>query len=358
MRPLAVLIGANGAGKTSLLEAWSLLAASAEGRLLTKISELNGFNEILTRGQTDRMTFDVSWSEFEQYQLDYHLLLEPSLNSYRVAEEQLFRIDHLDGLPREPLKKLDLHLQPSDRTGDGRRGSLGFDLETELSQARGHEPGSFRRNLSSCASYPVLDVGSRAPIRLPQAIMPATSPGVRGEDLISFLYNLRETDHNRYEAFTDTVSAAFGDFERLDFPPVAAGMVAMTWKDKNFSRPFFMNQLSAGMLRFLWLAACLIGPNLPAVTLIDEPEVSLHPELMMFLADLMRDASLRSQLIVATQSDMLIRFLEPQEVLVADVDEDGTSKLTWADSLDLEHWLADFSLDELHQMGRLGGRSR
>ncbi len=66
----------------------------------------------------------------------------------------------------------------------------------------------------------------------------------------------------------------------------------MTWKDKNFSRPLYMHQLSEGTLRFLWLVTLLQSPDLTKVTLIDEPEVSLHLELLQLLADIMREASI------------------------------------------------------------------
>ena len=91
--------------------------------------------------------------------------------------------------------------------------------------------------------------------------------------------------------------------------------------------------------------------------MIDEPEVSLHPELLSLLADLMREASRRTQLIVATHSDRFIRFLSPEEVVVIDIDEDGYGSATWADTMNLEEWLKDYSLDEVWSMGRMGGRS-
>ena len=137
---------------------------------------------------------------------------------------------------------------------------------------------------------------------------------------------------------------------------VAAGTSALTWREKNFSHPFYMNELSEGTLRFLWLTTLLLSPGLTPVTLIDEPEVSLHPELLSLLADLMRKASRRTQLVVATHSDRLIRFLKPEEVVVIDSTDDGMSTLTWADQLDIGEWLKDYSLDELWQNGRIGAR--
>jgi predicted ATPase len=71
----------------------------------------------------------------------------------------------------------------------------------------------------------------------------------------------------------------------------------------------------------------------------------------------MREAAERTQLIVATHSDRFVRFLHPKEVVVMDIDEDGGATATWADSLDLERWLAEYSLDEIWRMGRMGGRA-
>jgi predicted ATPase len=174
---------------------------------------------------------------------------------------------------------------------------------------------------------------------------------------VPYLYYQREEAPHRFDAVVDALQSAFPDFEKLSFPPVAAGTLAMTWKDKQFSKPFYMHELSEGTLRFLWLVSLLQSPSLSTVTMIDEPEVSLHPELLSLLADLMREASKRTQLIVATHSDRFIRFLKPEEVIVMDLNEAGGATLTWADSLDLEQWLAEYTLDEVWRLGRMGGRS-
>jgi predicted ATPase len=230
-------------------------------------------------------------------------------------------------------------------------------LETSLAQVPKmyQEPENLRKRLASCTFYGALNVAPKSPVRLPQSMRPTSLPGANGEDLVSCLYYLRETDPERFEIIEDTLTAAFPDFERLGFPPVAAGTITMTWKDKNFSKPIYMHQLSEGTLRFIWLITLLQSPGLTAVTLIDEPEVSLHPELLRLLADMMREASQKTQLIVATHSDRLIRFLKPEEVLVCDA-EDGLTTMRWGDSFNLEHWLEEYSLDQVWAMNLMGGR--
>ncbi len=244
LRPLSVLIGANGIGKTSLLDVFSLLASSAQGSLNAALSELGGLSTLITCDRTEELALGISMEIEKDAQMQrYSLRIRPRGPSYVIEQEALY-----------------LH-------------------------------------------------------------------------------------------------AAFPDFERLDFPPVAAGTLALVWRDKKFSKPLYANQLSEGTLRFLWLATLLQSPDLPAVTLIDEPEVSLHPDLLNLLVDLFREASHYTQLIVATHSDRLVRFLQPSELVALDSADDGTARLTWADQLDLDEWLSDYSLDEVWRRGRMGART-
>jgi len=83
----------------------------------------------------------------------------------------------------------------------------------------------------------------------------------------------------------------------------------------------------------------------------------VHPELLSLLADQLREAPQRPQMVVATHSDALIRFLDSAEVVVLDSTEEGITALTRADELDLDEWLKDYSLDELWRNGRLGARA-
>jgi predicted ATPase len=362
MRPLTVLIGANGVGKTSFLEIFSLLAESAKGQLQSKISELSGLNQMVTRDKADSVAISLSMPVQNQEPLHYSLRLVTKGQFYEIGQENLTQQRDLNA--DRPLKYIDsrgLDIKYFSRD-DQRLLRPNWEhnpLETSLSQVPKmyQEPEALRKKLASCSFYRSweFNLSPRSPVRLPQAMRPVKLPGAKGEDLVSCLYYLRETDLDRFEVLEDTLSAAFPEFERLSFPPVAAGTLTMTWKDKNFSQPLYMDQLSAGTLRFLWLVTLLLSRDLTAITLIDEPEISLHPELLKLLADVMREAAQRTQLVVATHSDRLIRFLEPNEMLVCDADE-GLTTMTWADSLDLEKWLTDYSLDELWAMNVIGGR--
>lgn len=74
------------------------------------------------------------------------------------------------------------------------------------------------------------------------------------------------------------------------------------------------------------------------------------------LADLFREASSRTQLIIATHADRLVRFLKPEAVITTHIEDDGSASFRWGDTFELNAWLEDYSLDQLWQMGRMGGR--
>jgi predicted ATPase len=356
LNPFNVLIGANGIGKSSILEVMSLLAASADGRLDHTMSQVGGISSILTQdGSATGIDLLLERPPAPERPLTYALRLLAQGTEYIISSESLSRdiniyVDGSGGQIRYLDKNKGLTAQNWDYKPQ----------ETALSQVPKMftEAEEFRHLLASATEiYHTLDVSFRAPIRTTQSLRPADTPGKNGEALLSCLYALREDESDRYEAVMDALRVAFPTFEKLDLPTVATGQVTLCWKDRNFTNPLYPHELSEGTLRFLWLVTLLQSPGLPKVTLIDEPEVSLHPEMLQLLTELMREASSRTQLIVATHSDRFVRFLKPEELIVCDLDEEGGTSVKRADELDLDKWLADYALDELWSMGRLGGRS-
>lgn len=342
-RPLAVLIGANGSGKTSLLNVFRLLAASASGDLRSFLSDSGGIADILTRDKAKSLRVELATSGAKSR--SYGLEITPQGAGHEIAHEALteggktqvfFGRERLT--PRLPWEKTT--------------------LETSLSQIPHTKESetAFRDWLASSDFFPALEVGKSSPIRLPQPIGPASLPRSNGEETVSTLYNLRESDPDRFELLEDTLRVVFPAFQRLGFPAVAAGRATLTWKEEGFERPFYIYELSEGTLRFLWMCAILMSQEPPAVLMIDEPEVSMHPRMLMILADLLQSASRWSQVVVATHSERLISYLKPEQILVADT-EGGDVQFAWADKkTDLSRWLKDYSLGELWLMNVIGGR--
>ena len=362
LRPLQVLIGVNGCGKTSVLDALSLLAAASRGDLARALSTMGGIGDVLTRDRAHvvELGVTVQGDGESAASLAYRIALEPKGQGFWIPRESLVARPSGGAAPFEHIESL----AGDARYFDGRTRAaipITASLQTTcLSSYRSDllpQAQALPASLDSMELYGTLDVQPRSPIRLPQRMQPADLPGRGGEDLVSALYNLREADEDRFEVLQDTLRAGFPDFEKLAFPPAATGLLSMTWKDKSFSKPLYMHQLSEGTLRFLWLATLLQSRSIGAVTLLEEPEIGFHPELQRLLIDLMREVSKRTTLIVTTHSDRFVRFIEPEELLIMDTDE-GIAKVTRADQhAGIADWLSDYGLDELWRAGRLGGRS-
>ena len=88
---------------------------------------------------------------------------------------------------------------------------------------------------------------------------------------------------------------------------------------------------------------------------MDEPELGLHPYAITLLASLLKQAAVTSQIIVATQSPLLLDHFEPEDVLVADR-VNGATKLRRLDGGKLSVWLEDYSLGQLWEKNEFGGR--
>ncbi|MFM7366808.1 MAG: AAA family ATPase, partial [Sphaerospermopsis kisseleviana] len=217
-RPLTVMIGANGAGKTSLLEIFSLLAASANAQLANKISELGGLPDIVTRDRANSITISLSMSVPGYAPLNYQLEVALKGFTYEIAIETLTQQNNPHAV--EPFKYIESRGLDVKYFNTEDRALLrpNWDhnpLETSLAQVPKmyKAPETLRKELASCTFYGALNVAPKSPVRLPQSMRPATFPGANGEDLVSCLYYLRETDPERFEIIEDTLAVAFPDFE-------------------------------------------------------------------------------------------------------------------------------------------------
>jgi predicted ATPase len=135
---------------------------------------------------------------------------------------------------------------------------------------------------------------------------------------------------------------------------VKGGTVLAFLKEGNFTIP--ASRLSDGTLRYLCLLAILCDPEPPPLICIEEPELGLHPDLLPKLADLMVEASERTQLIVTTHSDILVDAMtdRPEVVMVVEKHK-GQTTTRRLDANELKIWLEKYRLGELWTRGQIGG---
>jgi len=155
----------------------------------------------------------------------------------------------------------------------------------------------------------------------------------------------------------DTVRqiAPFFEYFRLEPSRLNQDKIRLEWKEKGSDAYFNASALSGGTLRFMCLATLLLQPVLPAVILLDEPELGLHPAAISLLADLLESASQRTQILVATQSVTLVNQFTPDFVWVVER-TNRQSVFQHLESADMSAWLENYSLGELWEKNVLGGR--
>jgi predicted ATPase len=135
---------------------------------------------------------------------------------------------------------------------------------------------------------------------------------------------------------------------------IEGGTVQVFLQEGRFNIP--ATRLSDGTLRYLCLLAILCHPKPPPLICIEEPELGLHPDVVVNLGKLLKEASARTQLIVTTHSDVLIDCLsdDPADVVVCEKTGAG-STMERLDATGLEKWLQDYSLGQLWRRGEIGG---
>jgi predicted ATPase len=115
-------------------------------------------------------------------------------------------------------------------------------------------------------------------------------------------------------------------------------------------------RMSDGTLRWLSLLAILLNPTPPPLVCIEEPELGLHPDIIPVLARLLKEASMRMQIIVTTHSDALVEELtETVESVIVCEKHDGATILRRLQMSELSKWLNEYSLGELWRRGEIGG---
>ena len=137
--------------------------------------------------------------------------------------------------------------------------------------------------------------------------------------------------------------------------PVTTGTISL-FLDEGHGRMIPASRLSDGTLRYLHLLAVLLHPTPPRLVVIDEPDLGLHPDLVASLADLLIEASGRTQLVVTTHSRVLVDALSDHIGCVVVCErEDGESRFERLDPKRLTPWLENYSLGELWSSGEIGG---
>ena len=162
-----------------------------------------------------------------------------------------------------------------------------------------------------------------------------------------------------YNLIRRTVQLVAPFFDDFHLEPLALNeeTIRLEWRHRASDAYFAASSLSDGSLRFIALATVLLQPVSlrPSVILLDEPELGLHPAAITILAALVKQVSVETQVVLSTQSSLLLDHFRLEDVLVADRVQ-GATTLRRLDAGRLERWLKDYSLGQLWRKNELGGR--
>ncbi len=346
IRPLNVMIGANGAGKSNLVSFFKMINEMMGGRLQQFVAGSGRAGSMLHYGpkvtpqMEARLVFGVDTGQDTYLMRLFHAAGDTLI----FAEERL-----------EFLR--------ADWPGKPQRVELGAGhAETRVTEAA--EGGDavarvFRHLLNHCRVYQFHDTSETARIR--QYCYVGEDRWLRPDagNLAAVLYRLKNRDDARaYQRIVGTIrqiAPFFADFELEPTGPSGKDII-LNWREKSSDQVFGPHQLSDGTLRAMALIALLLQPqdDLPSVIVIDEPELGLHPFAKNVVASLMRKASHHCQVIVATQSAGLLDAFEPEDIVVVERDDSG-SVFTRQTDESLAEWLAEYSMRELWEKNVLGG---
>ena len=177
-----------------------------------------------------------------------------------------------------------------------------------------------------------------------------------GGNLAAILRRLEQEDLRRFEAICCHIQRALPVFDRFQIEDVY-GKVMLEWKVRGMDKTIGAHLTSDGSLRFFALVTLLNLPPemLPDVLLLDEPELGLHPAAITLVGSMIKVQATKRQVIVATQSPLLVDVFDLDEILVLEL-RDGRTEVLRYDENKYRHWLDEYATGELWQMNLLGGR--
>ena len=342
--PLTALIGPNGSGKSNFLSVFSFLNAIRQGRLQEYVLRGGGAERVLHFGSkvTSQIKLHVS---FDEGVTQYEVSLEPD------NEDRLFPL-------HEVAYFWDKAIYPEPYS----QGLSHFGLEAGISRqlVKGIEV-YVQRHLDSWRLYHFHDTGFDSPMKKTADVDDNRYLRPDGSNLAPFLYLLREKQPDYFNLILGAVRqvAPFLRDFRLEPQSLNPDKMRLEWLHEGTDAYFDASSLSDGTLRFIAMASLFLQPPVyrPSVILVDEPELGMHPYAITLLASLMKQASTESQVVVSTQSSLLLDHFEPEEILVAER-VNGATEFTRLDASRLAPWLESYSLGQLWEKNELGGRPR
>ena len=345
--PLNVLIGPNASGKSNLIEALSLLE-SAPSNLQRPIEMGGGTREWLWKGQDDLpiATIEVTVEHPNQlsdirYKLSFS---ESKAGDFKLEDEKIE--------------------WTGNKNINGEHLSITNNKQSMMSQI--HDPIAYpeldylRNKFGNILFYRKPELGHYKSPHIPTPIdFPQKYLSENASNINAVLSNVLENPELK-ELIMNYMKDFYPNIYNIGFE-IRDGSVLMYMREQGLNHPIPATRVADGTLRFLSLLMILFHPEPPPVICIEKPESGLHPDILPEVAKLIVEASSRSQIIVTTNSDILVDALTdyPESIIVCEKPEASTL-LQRLEREEIERWLSayrggDDQLGTLWTSGAIGG---
>ncbi len=331
---LTVIIGANATGKSSLFDFLRFIRSAATNPLPPEIDERAAGKALFHAGRPERITFKLTVDLGARIPVEYEAEVLGPVGAPKVARERLATKEPLRRDEVRPFIFLDFK---------GGQGVVHRPRErkllrpewtvkpNELALRRALDPtlitlSRVQALLSSWRFFSGFDVSSNAAVRRPVPTEPEPVLMEDGSNLSAMLMWLNRKHQTVWEELESHLSSAVPGFRALNVEPRGGpGTVIGVWSEAGVAGELTLADLSDGTLRLLCWAVLCLSPRLPPLLCIDEPELGLHPRVLPVLAGLLRLASARAQVLVATHSPYFLSHFPLEEIAVMRK-EDGAAR--------------------------------
>lgn len=322
-RPINILIGANGSGKSNFISFFEFLNRLFNRKLNEYINLTGGDNKYLHKGKktTNQIYFKT---EFNGGQNGYSATLDSGTENFVFTQEKLIY-----------------------------RGKENVDISNSDTEARIKTTDNYRakyviKYLNSFRKYHFHDTSRQSPFsQLSHIENDIHYLYEDGKNITAFLFEIQQNNKIVYNRILKTIESIAPYFSDFYFQPNSEKYIRLQWTDKFSDTIYGANDLSDGTIRFIALTTLFMQPDLPKTVIIDEPELGLHPTAIAKLAGMIKSAASREcQVIIATQSTDLISHFEPEDIITVD-QIDGESVFNRLEPESLAQWLEEYTIDDL-----------
>lgn len=361
-----VLVGPNGSGKSNLLKVLEFVRDTSRFDIRQAIDIAGGFDRVLSHAQSASSAVEltvegqITAHSTSKAPDSYRLVLEATPEG--LKKEEVFKFKRVAGQGRRyEVRAIDdnveiktWHRRNNIRLASEDVSALGA-LARVDSDDLGTGPSEFFAFLSNVRYLDPMVRDARRPSRIS-----TTTLDDGAANLASALFTLAQQSNDSFDALTRDLRRCLPGLEKLSFDHIGGSGDALVVQliETGLREPIDLADASFGTVRILALLLALHEPDPPALTIIEEVDHGLHPYALDVLVDRMRDASSRTQIIVASHSPTLVNRLKPDEMIVCDRDAASGGSVIPSIGRDEISELSEaggWKLGELWFAGSLGG---